>query len=183
MQKMDNKSIGKQLNKLRRDKRFLWFGILFFVLIAFWILLSLFATTKTSSISPELKDLAKSFIPRLESKVFDEILLKRSFSEEELSNFSIYVLDKKNTEGGSKLIDITVENLELTEEQFAEEDQLILEDQPLEEEQREEAVPTPTLTPISTATPTPMLTPAVDMGSSNIDSILEAIEGANAPQN
>ena len=163
MKKTDNNSISKQLNKLRRDKRFLWLGILFFVLVTFWILLSLFATTKTSSISPELQILAKPFVPRLESKVFDEILLKRFFSEEELSRFSIYILDKNNTEGGSQLIDITTNNKNdaLLNEQFV----------------AEESTPAPSLSP------PPTLTPTIDSSNSNIDALLEAIETKDGAQN
>lgn len=161
MKKTDNNSISKQLNKLRRDKRFLWLGILFFVLVTFWILLSLFATTKTSSISPELQILAKPFVPRLESKVFDEILLKRFFSKEELSRFSIYILDKNNTGEESQLIDITTESDGLLKEQSM----------------AEESATSPTPTPASSPTP------AADPRSSNIDNILEAIEGDNKPQN
>lgn len=109
---MNSNDIQKQLAKLRRDKRLLWLGILFFVLVVLWILVSIFATSKTSSVSPELKNLAKSFVPRLESKLFDEILPKRNFSEEELSAFPIYIFDKKssdkNSVGTAEMIDITL---------------------------------------------------------------------------
>lgn len=104
---MAENNIQKQLIRLRRNKKFLWFGILFLVLVIIWILTSIFATTKTSTISQELRDLAKPFVPRLESKVLDEILVKRVFSDEELSNFSIFVLDTKNIDGGEVAIDIT----------------------------------------------------------------------------
>ena len=104
---MNNNDFQKQLAKLRRNKRFLWFGVLFFVLVILWILVSIFATTKTSSISPELRDLSKSFVPRLESKVFDNILIKRFFSEDELSTFPIYIFDRKNIDEEDNLIDIT----------------------------------------------------------------------------
>ena len=86
----NNNDIQKQLAKLRRNKKLLWLGVLFLVLIILWILVSIFATTKTSTISQELRDLSKAFVPRLESKVFDEILTKRAISEEELARFSIF---------------------------------------------------------------------------------------------
>ena len=105
---MNNNDIQKQLAKLRRNKKFLWLGILFFVLVVLWILVSIFATTKTSVISKELRDLSQSFVPRLESKVFDEIADKRAFTKEELALFSIFVFNKNDSEGNSTPIDIIV---------------------------------------------------------------------------
>ena len=107
MAKAKNNDISRQLIKLRWNKRILWLAILFFVMVVFWILLSIFTTTKTSSITAEQRELAKSFVPRLESKVFDEIFTKRSFSNEELGAFPIYVFDNTDFEGGQSLIDIT----------------------------------------------------------------------------
>lgn len=104
---MNDNDIKKQLIKLRRDKRILWLGIMFFVMVILWILISIFAVTKTSSISPELRELAKSFVPRLESKVFDEIAAKKEFSEAELSSFPIFIFDKKAVDENEKIIDIT----------------------------------------------------------------------------
>ncbi len=104
---MNTDDIKKQLAKLRRDKRLLWLGVLFFVMVVFWILASIFATSKTSSVSAELRELAKPFVPRLESKVFEEILIKKIFSEEELSFFPIFIFNKKNVDGVLPVIDIT----------------------------------------------------------------------------
>jgi hypothetical protein len=107
---MKNNDIQKQLAKLYRNKRLLWLGILFFVLVVLWILISIFTTTKTSSVSTELREMAKSFVPRLESKVFDEILAKRAFAESELSSFPIYIFDKQSVEGESVIVDIMAES-------------------------------------------------------------------------
>lgn len=103
---MNNNDIQKQLAKLRRNKKLLWLGILFLVLIILWILVSIFATTKTSSISKEQIELSKSFVPRLESKVFDEILAKRAFSDEELAYFAVFVIDKDDVRSEGKIVDI-----------------------------------------------------------------------------
>ena len=108
---MNNNDIQKQLIKLRRNKKILWLGILFLVLVIFWILVSIFATTKTSVISPELRELSKPFISRLESKVFDEILTQQIFSEEELSSFPIFILDQ-TVYDDNKLINIIHEETE-----------------------------------------------------------------------
>lgn len=104
---MNQSDLQKQLAKLRRDKRLLWLGVLFFVIVVLWILISVFTVTKTSSISPELRELAKSFVPRLESKVFDEIILKKVYVPEELGSFPIYIYDKKSVGATMEMIDIT----------------------------------------------------------------------------
>ncbi len=104
---MKNNDLQRQLSKLRRNKKLLWLGVLFLVLIILWILVSIFATSKTSSISPELRELAKSFVPRLESKVFEEISQQRAFTQEELNDFSIFVFDQDEMTKESILVDIT----------------------------------------------------------------------------
>lgn len=103
---MNSNDVQKQLAKLRRNKKFLWLGILFFVLVVLWILVSIFATTKTSVISQELRNLSKSFVPRLESKVFDEISNERAFSDGELDYFSIFILNRSNVGDSLAPIDI-----------------------------------------------------------------------------
>lgn len=119
---MSENNIQKQLVKLRKNKKLLWLGILFLVLVIMWILVSIFATTKTSTISQELRDLSKPFVPRLESKVFEEILTQRAFSDEELAYFSIFVINKDESDGNKVRIDIMLP-LEEQEEFFQETDQ------------------------------------------------------------
>lgn len=104
---MNQSDLQKQLAKLRRDKRLLWLGVLFFVIVVLWILISVFTVTKTSSISPELRELAKSFVPRLESKIFDEIILKKAYVAEDLGDFPIYIYNKKSPGAEMQMIDIT----------------------------------------------------------------------------
>ena len=103
---MNQSDLQKQLAKLRRDKRLLWLGILFFVIVVLWILITVFTVTKTSSISPELRELAKPFVPRLESKIFDEIILKKAYVPEDLGSFPIYIYNKKSPGAEMKMIDI-----------------------------------------------------------------------------
>lgn len=108
---MRENDFQKQLAKLRRDKKLLWLGVLFFVLVTMWILLGIFTTSKTSTIDPALRELAKPFVPRLESRVFDEIIQKKVFDEGELGYFPIYVFDENNSSvGQATLLDIMSDN-------------------------------------------------------------------------
>lgn len=103
---MPTNELQNQIAKLRRDKKILWLGILFFVLVVLWILVGIFATSRTSTIAPELREMAKPFVPRLESKAFEEILSKRVFSEEELALFSIFTFDQNSLASDPLIIDI-----------------------------------------------------------------------------
>ena len=93
---MPQNNFEKQLTKLRRNKRALWVGILFFASVIMWIGVSLFSAQKKVRISQELRNLAAPLIPRLESAVFDELYQKRHFWEEELESFPIFIFDDEN---------------------------------------------------------------------------------------
>ena len=93
---MPQNNFEKQLTKLRRNKRALWVGILFFASVIMWIGVSLFSAQKKVSISQELRDLAAPLIPRLESAVFDELYQQRHFWEDELESFPIFIFDDEN---------------------------------------------------------------------------------------
>jgi len=95
---MKQNSFEKQLIKLRRNKKLLWLGILFFAAVIVWIMVSLFSSQKKITISQELRELAKPLIPRLESKVFDEITIQRYFFEDELDDFPIYIFNENGEE-------------------------------------------------------------------------------------
>jgi hypothetical protein len=90
---MPKNNLDKQLTKLRRNKRLLWVGILFFAAVVLWIGVSLFSAQKKISISQELRDLASPLIPRLEATVFTEISEQRYLPDEELSEFPIYIFN------------------------------------------------------------------------------------------
>jgi len=107
-----NSELEKQLNRLRHQKNLLWLGILLFVLVILWILLSIFTSSRTSTIAPELMELAKPFIPRLESSIFADIQGQRTYAQGEIGFFPIYVIDKDNLEADLKFVDITKELVE-----------------------------------------------------------------------
>lgn len=113
---MPSNDFQKQLSKLRRDKKILWLGVLFFVLVVLWILVGIFATTKTSSITPAQRELAKSFVPRLESRVFEEIMQKQLYDEGALGLFPIYVLQKNEADGSTGKVDIMQQFVLVVEE-------------------------------------------------------------------
>lgn len=129
-EQMPQNNFEKQLGKLRRNKRALWVGVLFFAAVVMWIAVSLFSAQKKVAISQELRTLATPLIPRLESKVFDELYEQRHFWEEELNSFPIYIFDEEK----NKIeLNTTVDEEELLEE-MKEGEQLDKELEELEEE-------------------------------------------------
>jgi hypothetical protein len=102
-----NSEISKQLQRLRHQKNILWVGVLLFVLVVVWILMSIFTSSRTSSITPEQRELAKPFVPRLESAVFDQILTRRPYDVGELALFSVFVADRESISEELILFDIT----------------------------------------------------------------------------
>jgi len=83
--------LKQELNRLRRQKSILWAGILFFVAVLLWTIVSIFTSQKTVKIDRELTEMAKPIVPRLDASVFTIIEEKRALSDEELSSFPIYV--------------------------------------------------------------------------------------------
>lgn len=103
-----NKTLKKQLDKLRRNRRLLWLAILSFAIVFFWIVLSLSSSQNVLQIDAESKKMALQLIPRLETKTFDDLESKRIFYEEELYRFPIFTL---NLERGGQVTVIDIEEL------------------------------------------------------------------------
>lgn len=85
------RNFSRELNKLRRSQQILTILVLLFVVMSFWIVVSLFSSQKSSKISPEVQKLAKPLTPTLDDTILDTITAKRAFTPEELANFEIFV--------------------------------------------------------------------------------------------
>lgn len=83
--------LKQELNRLRRQKTILWVGVLFLIAVLIWTAFSIFTSQKKVKIDQDLTELAKPLVPRLDKEVFSMIEEKRVLSDEELSNFPIYV--------------------------------------------------------------------------------------------
>lgn len=124
-----NSELTKQLQRLRHQKNILWVGVLLFVLVVLWILVSIFTSSRTSSITAEQRELARPFIPRLESAVFDQILLRRPYDAGELGVFPIFITGGDELSEIPVLIDITSE----LQQQVVTDDEPAAEELPAEE--------------------------------------------------
>lgn len=83
-------TVKKDIKKLRQNKQFLAMLILLFVIMLFWIIISLISSQTSEKISPELQKLSKALTPAIDTIVFEDIAQKRQYSESELSAFTIF---------------------------------------------------------------------------------------------
>lgn len=89
---MVENSFQDQLKSLQKRKELLIILLFLFVIIIFWIGLSLFTSQQKLGITPEQKKLAQPLTPNISISVLEKVEQKRVFSEFELQDFPIYAL-------------------------------------------------------------------------------------------
>jgi hypothetical protein len=65
-----------------------------FVTVLVWVATSLLISQKKTGIDKELLNLSKPLIPNINEEIISEIESKKSYAQQELSNFPIYVVVK-----------------------------------------------------------------------------------------
>ncbi len=103
---MVENSFQDQLKSLQKRKELLIILLFLFVIIIFWIGLSLFTSQQKLGITSEQKKLAQPLTPNINISVLEKVEQKRVFSEFELQDFPIYALYQDG--GTTKVIDIRV---------------------------------------------------------------------------
>lgn len=88
------RSFSKELSHLKTNQQLLTILILLFICMVFWIIISLFSSQTSTKITPEITEMAKPFNPTLSVEVLDTLENKKNFSDQELSNFPIYIIQK-----------------------------------------------------------------------------------------
>lgn len=88
------RSFSKEMNRLKTSQQILTILVLLFICMILWIIVSLFSSQNTTTISSELLQMAKPFNPTLSTEVIDEIETKRVFSDQELQDFTIFVIER-----------------------------------------------------------------------------------------
>ena len=112
---MRKNSMIDQIKSLRHGQQLLAIVILFLVLTFAWIFLSIFAGQRESTISPALQNAAKPLTPQIDEATLETIENKRSYSDEELDNFTIYKIITVNRGKEQKVVPITYDE---TEEEY-----------------------------------------------------------------
>lgn len=109
-----NKSIKNDIKKLQQNKQFLTIMVLLFVVLLFWIVVSLITSQTTEKISPEIQKISRPLTPVIDISIFDQISEKKEYSEDELSAFTIFKVLMTRDGKNEKVvpIEITIDDLE-----------------------------------------------------------------------
>lgn len=86
------RTFSKEITKLRRNQQILTILVLLLVSMAFWIIVSLFSSQRSTKISPDINKLAEPLVPTLDTSVLDTIDSKVTYTTEELADFPIMVI-------------------------------------------------------------------------------------------
>lgn len=100
------RSFSRELNKLRTSQQILTILVLLFICMVFWIIVSLFSSQNSSKITPDMTEKAAQFSPTLSTQVMDGLQNKRVFTDEELSNFPIYVIQKDTNDQTERIVEL-----------------------------------------------------------------------------
>lgn len=98
---------AKLLN-LKRGQFLLYTALLFFVVVIFWVIISLFSSQNKSEISLELKKLAVPLNPNIDTQVLATIQNKRVYNPSSLSNFPIYMVVRSEDGKTQQVVPIEV---------------------------------------------------------------------------
>jgi hypothetical protein len=87
-----NGLLQDQLKGLKKRKEILVILIFLFVIVIFWIGLSLFSSQEKLGITPEQKKMAQPLTPNINVATLEKLEQKKKYTEFELKNFPVYSL-------------------------------------------------------------------------------------------
>lgn len=100
------RSFSKELNMLKANQQLLTILVLLFICMVFWIIIALLSSQTRTKITPELLEMAKPFNPTLNTEVLDSLESKQVFTEEELANFPIFIIQKSETDQTETIVEL-----------------------------------------------------------------------------
>lgn len=111
-------TVKQDIKKLRQNKQFLAILVLLFVIMLFWIIISLITSQTSEKISPELQKLSKTLTPVIDTSVFEEITRKRQYTESELSAFTIFKVLTSRDGRTQRVVplEVTIEDIDSTQD-------------------------------------------------------------------
>ena len=83
----------KRLGGLRNKQQFLYIGVFTLVAVMIWVAGSLFQSQRKTGISRELQLMAVPLNPNINTFAIDRIEQKTAYSDEELQDFEIFVIN------------------------------------------------------------------------------------------
>lgn len=103
------RALDTYFDRLKHKRQLLTIMVLLFVSLIFWAVLTLISSQKTTKIDTELTQLAKPLTPVLKTEILDTLEDRRSFSESELDNFTIYRIVVDPVSQQERVLDINEE--------------------------------------------------------------------------
>ena len=97
--------VQDQLKKLQQRKELLMIFVFLFVIVLFWIGLSIFSSQQKLGITAEQKKLALPLSPNIEVSVVEKLEQKKWYEDWELQGFPVYAVLQST--GVSDTVDIT----------------------------------------------------------------------------
>jgi hypothetical protein len=104
--------IRTQISNLRHKQKILYFLLFSFATILVWLVVGLVTSRKKTGISSELQNLAKPLSPTLNREVLGSLEDKRSYTDNELSQFPVYQITVNKD--GTQVVSIIGENPDAT---------------------------------------------------------------------
>ena len=86
------KVVKKQFTILKHKRQLLTILTLLFICVIFWGIVSLFSSQQVTKVDAKLLKLSTPITPNLDLETLNTLEEKRSFTDEELTNFPIYRL-------------------------------------------------------------------------------------------
>ena len=133
-------TIKQDIRKIKQSKQFLTIFILLFVVLLFWIIISLVSSQTATKIDPELQLFAKPLTPVIDTEIFNGISAKKEYTAEELAGFTIFKVLTSRDGRTERIvpIEVTADDLEPLDNDASQSNQSLLEEAVSEEENLEE---------------------------------------------
>lgn len=102
----NKRSFSKEVSRLKTNQQLLTILVLLFICMILWIIISLFSSQNSTKITPEILEMAKPFNPTLDSSVLDTLDTKKVLTDEELTNFPIYVIQRDPLDQSERIVEL-----------------------------------------------------------------------------
>lgn len=84
-----------QFKKLQQRKELLVIGLFLFVIIIFWIALSIFSSQQLTGLTAQQQQLAIPLTPTLDTSVIEALEQKKMYDQSELGDFPIFAVSNQ----------------------------------------------------------------------------------------
>ncbi len=106
-----------QLDRIKTQRKLLLILVFAFIATVVWIGSSIFASQQKTKISDEVKLLARPLTPSLDVEIFERIKAKKTYSDDDLTEFPIYKIEENEEDGEFQVMTVQGEVIKGEEEE------------------------------------------------------------------